>query len=271
MSGVDERDVGLVLPEECVAWCRAQDDEVMVGDDMARVDVDWWNTRLARHHIPVQLSGRDPDGAPTEHGIAHLRRADLNTDTLPAQGPADLVVLYRAAAWLTGHPDRPHARRFPDTRCTPAHTPPRGAGLSAERGAGFDVITTALDQLRHAHPGVHDPDPYRSRSGWPRTPGVGPTLLSLYAWAVHDTTSPAARRPQVLDPHSVATLVYLGWLEDPSVPHFTRTRYRRYDALLHHWATHAQVPAELIEMWLNQHWRDRAHSHRCTAEKDPTS
>ena len=69
-----------------------------------------------------------------------------------------------------------------------------------------------------------------------------------------------AGRPQLLDPHSVATLIYLGWLEDPSVAHFTATRYRRYDALLHHWATTAQVPAELIEMWLNQHWRHRTHS-----------
>jgi hypothetical protein len=228
----------------------------MVGDDMARVDLDWWNTRLARHEIPVQLSGRDPDGAPTDRGIAHLRRADLDSLTLPAQGPADLVVLYRAAAWLTGHPDRPHARRFPDTRATAPH----GAGRDGGQGGELDVTLTALDQLRHAHPGVHDPGPYRSRSGWPRTPGVGPTLLSLYAWAVHDTTSPAVRRPQVLDPHSVATLVYLGWLEEPSVSHFTATRYRRYDTLLHHWASHAQVPAELIEMWLSQHWRDRTHS-----------
>jgi hypothetical protein len=233
-----------------VAWCRAQDYEVVVGDDMAKVDLDWWNTRLARHQIPVQLCGRDADGLPTDHGTAYLRRADLNDDTLPAQGPADLCVLYRAAAWLTGHPARSHARHFPDITRTAPNTPHRGAAPA------LDVITTALDQLRRAHPGEIDPGPYRSRSGWrPRTPGVGPTLLSLYVWAVHDTTT--FGRPQLLDQHSVATLVYLGWLEDPSVPHFTRTRYRRYQALLNGWATHAQVPAELIEMWLTQHWRDR--------------
>jgi hypothetical protein len=27
--------------------------------------------------------------------------------------------------------------------------------------------------------------------------------------------------------------------------------------MLQHWAAHAEVPAELIEMWLAQHWRDR--------------
>jgi hypothetical protein len=100
--------------------------------------------------------------------------------------------------------------------------------------------------------------PLPQPTGWPRSPGVGPALLSLYCWAVHDTA--AVARPQLLDPHSVATLVYLGWLEEPSVAHFTATRYRRYDTLLHHWANHAQVPAELIEMWLSQHWRDRTHS-----------
>lgn len=261
MRGVDERDVGLGLPEECVAWRRAQDYEVLVGDDMAGVDLDWWNTRLARHQIPVQLYGRDPDGAPTDHGAAYLRRADLYDTALPAHGPTDLVVLYRAAAWLTGHPHRPHARRFPDTRAT---TPPR-AGRDGTRGGDLDVTLTALDQLRHTHLGRHDFGPYRGRSGWPRTPGVGPTVLSLYTWATHDTTTTAnpataAGRPQLLDPYSVATLIYLGWLEDPSVAHFTATRYRRYDALLHHWATTAQVPAELIEMWLNQHWRHRTHS-----------
>lgn len=246
MSGVDERDQGLAIPAECVAWCRAQDYDVEVGDDMARVDLDWWNTRLARHHIPVALSGRDPDGQPTDHGTAHLRRADLNDDTLPARGPADLVVLYRTAAWLSGHHDRPHARRFPDVR-----TPIAG-------GDGLEVITTALRWCRDHHPMSADPGPYRNHSGWPRTPGVGPALLSLYCWAVHDTT--AGGRPQLLDPHSVATLIYLGWLEDPSVAHFTASRYRRYDALLHQWATTAQVSAELIEMWLNQHWRHRTHS-----------
>lgn len=254
MAGVDERDTGLAIPGECVAWCQAQDYQVMVGDDMARVDLDWWNTRLGHHHIPVQLSGRDADGLVVDHGTAYLRRDDLNSPTPAAHGPADLCTLYRAAAWLTGHPHRSHARRFPDTTST-ARTAPRGAGL----GAGFGVITTALEQLRRTPLPVCDPGPYRSRSGWPRTPGVGPALLSLYAWAVHDTTTDtqAVGRPQLLDHHSVATLVYLGWLEDPSVAHFTRTRYHRYTALLHHWATHAQVPAELIEMWLSQHWRDR--------------
>lgn len=173
-----------------MAWCRAQDYEVVVGDDMARVDLDWWNTRLARHHIPVQLSGRDADGAPTDHGVAYLRRADLNDDTLPARGPADLCTLYRAAAWLTGHPTRPHARRFPDIVCTAADT--------SRRGAGLDVITTALDQLRRTPLPVCDPGPYRSRSGvapHPRRRTVAAVALRLGRARHHDRRATAATRP----------------------------------------------------------------------------
>ncbi len=74
----------------------------MVGGDMAEVDLDWWNTRLDSHRIPVRLWGRNADGVPVNRGKAFLSRDDIN-GSLPSKGPADLVVLYRAAAWLKGH------------------------------------------------------------------------------------------------------------------------------------------------------------------------
>ena len=46
----------------------------------------------------VRLWGRTIDGAPTDHGAGFLRRSDLE-GSLPDDGPTDLCVLYRAAAW----------------------------------------------------------------------------------------------------------------------------------------------------------------------------
>lgn len=230
-------------PAECVRWCQAQDYGISVDDDVAAVDLDWWNTRLKSHRIPVRLWGRTLDGAPIDHGAGFLRRGDLN-GSLPDHGPADLGVLYRAAAWLSGHPYRSHTRRFPDIR-------------THSRTDDFTEITAALQHCREQHPANLDPGPYRSWSGWPRTPGIGPAVLSLYCWTVHDRS---ADRPQLLDPHSLATLCHLGWLEIPSIATFTRARYLRYNHLLHDWSTHTQIPAELLEMWLAHNWQERTRS-----------
>lgn len=230
-------------PPECVRWCQVNDYGITVDDDLAAVDLDWWNTGLESNRIPVRLWGRTIDGAPTDHGAGFLRRSDLQ-GSLPDDGPTDLCVLYRAAAWLSGHPRRSHTRRFPDVR--------------NNRAAGdFTEISTALQHCRDRHPGDLDPGPYRSWSGWPRTPGVGPAVLSLYCWAVHAGTTD---RPQLLDQHSLGTLCHLGWLEIPSIPTFTRNRYLRYNQLLHDWATGTQIPAELIEMWLSHNWEQRTRN-----------
>ena len=152
-------------------------------------------------------------------------------------------MLYRAAVWLTGHPRRSHTRRFPDVR-------------TRSRTGDFTEITTALQTCRQ-HPATIDPGPYRSWSGWPRTPGIGPAVLSLYCWAVRPHT---LERPQLLDQHSLGTLCHLGWLEIPSITTFTRTRYLRYNQLLHDWALNTQIPAELIEMWLAHNWQERSRN-----------
>ena len=73
-----------MVPAECVAWCRVQQYGVLVLDDMATVDLDWWNDRLTKHAIPVRLTGRDPDGAITDRGVAVITRGDLTAD--PAGG-----------------------------------------------------------------------------------------------------------------------------------------------------------------------------------------
>ena len=227
-------------PPECVQWCHANDYGITVDDDLAAVDLDWWNSHLKSYRIPVRLWGRTIDATPTDRGAGFLRRSDIN-GSLPDDGQTDLCVLYRAAAWLSGHLRRSHVRRFPNVGT------PNRAGEFAE-------ITTALQHCREQHPANLDPGPYRSWSGWPRTPGIGPAVLSLYCWATHDQT---AERPQLLDPHSLATLCHLGWLEIPSIATFTRARYLRYNQLLHDWSTHTQIPAELLEMWLAQNWQDR--------------
>jgi hypothetical protein len=242
----------LAVPVECVAWCREQDYGVSVCDDMAPVDLDWWNRRLERHAIPARIVGRDADGAPTDHGIGYLRRADITADTVTGCGSPDLGVLYRAAAWLSGHPHRDRRRTFPDV------------GTPARPGHDVDAITTALAACRHtpwqAIPGAA---PHRRWSGWPHTPGVGPTVVSLYCWATHHTHSAAygVVRPQLLDQHAVASLIHLGWTEDPVAAKFTWARYTRYCHLLHTWAAHADVNAALIEMWLSTRWRERTAHH----------
>ena len=236
------------MPAECVAWCRVQQYGVLVLDDMAAVDLDWWNHRLTDHAIPVRLTGRDLDGAVTDRGVAVITRGDLITGGV---GLGEVGVLYLAAAWLSAHRDRDRLRRFVDVR-----TPSSRAGLE------FAAITAALAVCRQPHlmsfPKIGSSD--RLWSGWPRTPGVGAAVTSLYCWAVHHNTvtvSPGVR-PQLLDQQAVASLIHLGWVANPVAASFTWARYTRYCALLHTWAHQAQVPAELIEMWLVARWRQRA-------------
>ena len=171
-----------------VAWCRVQQYGVLVLDDMATVDLDWWNDRLTKHAIPVRLTGRDPDGAITDRGVAVITRGDLTAD--PAGGGlGEVRVLYAAAAWLSGHRDRDRLRRFLDVRTTSSRAEHR-----------FEMITKALAACRQPHllsiPQIAASN--RRWSGWPRTPGVGAAVMSLYCWATHhDTAEPTEVRPQL--------------------------------------------------------------------------
>lgn len=239
---MDERDLNLVVPDECVRWCRAQDYGLAVLDDMAAVDLDWWNHRLSGHDIGVRLAGRDADGKRIGKGVAAIRRGDLRPHSgLIADGPSDIGLLYLAAAWLFSHRDRARARRFFDV----------GAGRATSHR--FWWITTALAACAQS-PTLVDSGASRTWSGWPKAPGVGPSLLSLYCWAVHEG---APYRPQLLDQQGVATLLHLGWLANPAVGQFTVARYRRYGELVQRWADQAAVAPELIEMWLVHDWRER--------------
>lgn len=252
---MDERDALVAMPRECQVWCRAQQYGVTVLDDMAEVDLDWWNHRLAERGLAVRLAGRDADGAPTHNGVAAIARGDLTTASDVGDGAlGEVGVLYAAAAWLSAHRDRDRARRFGDVR-----TPGRS-------GDAYDAILTALRACRH--PDVLSAPPIgsgrRRWSGWPHAPGVGPTVLSLYCWATHHRTAAAGTAagrgvvcPQLLDQQAVNSLVHLGWAHDPVVARFTWARYTRYCHLLHTWAADAGVAPELIEMWLVARWRER--------------
>ena len=254
---MDERNAQVAMPQECRVWCRAQQYGVTVLDDMAVVDLDWWNHRLADRGLAVRLAGRDADGAPTDHGVAVIARGDLTTASAAGTGAlGEVGVLYAAAAWLSAHRDRDRVRRFSDVR-TPARS-----------GDAYDAILTALHACRH--PDVLSAPPIgsgRRWSGWPHAPGVGPTVLSLYCWATHHRTTDydsavvAGRGvvgPQLLDQQAVNSLVHLGWAHDPVVARFTWARYTRYCHLLHTWAADAGVAPELIEMWLVARWRERS-------------
>lgn len=260
----------LVVPAECVAWCRGQDVGVSVCDDMAEVDLEWWNTRLARHAIPTRIVGRDVDGLPTDHGVGYLRRADLigdvdggvDADSSRDGGSVDLGMLYRAAAWLSGHPGRDRRRCFPDVR------------TYASSGGERDAVTAALLAYRHTPwQGIPDAASARRWSGWPCVPGVGPSVVSLYLWATHHTslttggvpasTAPNAMvGPQLLDQQAVASLVHLGWVGEPVAARFTWAHYLRYCELLGDWATQGDVAVELVEMWLVRRWRERITARR---------
>lgn len=243
---MDEPGTGLQIPPECAEWCRAQDYALVVGDDIAPVDLDWWNKKLADHRISVRLWGRDPDGVPVASGKAFLRRDDLSAGLLPEEGLPELCVLYRAAAWLTGHPKRARAKRFVDVRTA-----------SGRKGTELDAIINGLRLCRAQH--IFGGGPAIDTSPWPVTPGVGPALLSLYCWAVLPRL---VDRPQLLDQDSVSTLCHLGWLQTPSLPAFTKVRYLSYCNLLHRWASEADVPAELVEMWLVGNWQERTRAAR---------
>lgn len=260
IAGVEagNEDLGLV-PAECVAWCSAQPYEATVLDDMASVDLDWWNQRLAERSVPVRLHGRNHDGARTDHGVATIARADLITAAARG-GLGELHVLYTAAAWLSGHRDRARLRRFLDVR------------TGSQSGHELDKITAALTVCRQQHlqsiPHIASDLQW---SGWPRTPGVGPIVLSLYCWAAHhdDSAERAAVRPHLLDQQAVASLIHLGWAHNPVVAKFTWKHYTRYCELLHLWSIQAGVAAELIEMWLVARWRERA-AHRAS-HADPNA
>jgi hypothetical protein len=233
------------LPPECVAWCKSQDADLVVLDDMAPVDLDWWNSGLAARGIPVQLSGRDLDGATVTAGSAFLRRGDVVGSLEDEASDDDLAVLFRAAAWLMDHPRRRRRRVFPAVM-----TPAAGG-----EGLNLSTIQSGLRWCREFHPRTEAVAPRgSSRTGWPPMPGVGLSLRSLYLWAVH----PGADRPQLIDEYSLASMCRHGWDEVPSIPRFTRRRYRHYCDRLHAWACEAGVSAELVEMWLFGSWADRA-------------
>ncbi|MCH9708349.1 MAG: hypothetical protein K0U69_02410 [Actinomycetia bacterium] len=236
---MDELAAELRLPRGCVEWCRAQDYGLVVADDISPIDLDWWNKRLTDHGIPVRLWGRDADGGPVGAGEAFLRRDDIVTGSVPDEGHKNLCVLYRAAAWLSGHPARRRPKRFIDVRA----------------GGREDSLETVSDGLGLCSTeSIAIGGPCGDSSPWPSTPGIGPSLLSLYCWAVHPG---APRRPQLLDQDGVSTLCRFGWLAVPSVSAFPRSRYLRYSHLLHRAAEQSGVPAELIEMWLVRNWQER--------------
>ncbi|MCH9701401.1 MAG: hypothetical protein K0U76_08420 [Actinomycetia bacterium] len=247
---MNELEAELRLPRECVQWCRAQDYQLAVAEDIAPIDLDWWNKRLEVRKIPVRLWGRDLDGEPVGAGEAFLRRDDIATGSVPDQGPEDLCVLYRAAAWLSGHPTRRRPKRFIDVR-------------TAGRRDSLELVSVGLGLCSTESIAVGDP--YGDSSPWPDTPGVGPTVLSLYCWAVHPG---APRRPQLLDQGGVSTLCRFGWLMVPSASAFTRSRYLTYSHLLHRAADQAEVAAELIEMWLVRNWQERVQK---AMHRSPTS
>lgn len=230
------------VPDDCLRWCQAQEYDPVVADDLAPVDLDWWNAKLAEHQTPVRLSARDDDGGVVERGRAFLRRDDIADEagTFGVAAEPDLAMLYRAAAWLMGHRDRSYPKRFPEVRASrPA--------MSGRQPGPFEPICSALQTYRNVW-GV-------LRSGlWTPTPGVGPQLLSVFCWAVW---AGDGDRPQLLDQFGVSMLCYLGWTEPPVAANYTANRYQRYCKLLHSWADEIGVSAELVEMWLVEKWCER--------------
>ncbi|MBY6367991.1 8-oxoguanine DNA glycosylase OGG fold protein [Rhodococcoides corynebacterioides] len=241
------------LPEACIRWCGSRSYEVDVLDDMAHVDLEWWNRHLREHRIPVHLPGRSADGAWTDEGHAHLPRRDLRASsrTLRLYGDPELVRLYLCLAWLSGTRDVRRVRRFADVRARGVPSP----------------LTPILDGLAmfRREPALVDVGPHRTWSGWPHTPGVGRVPMSLYAWAVCDDDT--AGCPQVVAQDGLSALVRHGWSEKPSIEGLTLTRYHRYCSVLERWARQAGVRPELVELWLVRSWQDRAPTLHDSAQR----
>lgn len=246
---MDDVDAHLVIPAECLDWCRRQPYAETVLEDVVPIDLDWWNERLAAAEIPARVSGRGQDGQQLWKGRAHLRRGDLEPGVhgLQLGEEPEFDRLYMCAAWLAEHPLRGGVRRFVDV------AEPDVPAVPDDPARRFDAIARALVACRSA-PALFDVAAYRDWSGWPTAPGVGHALMSLYCWAVHPGGDD---RPQLLDNCSAGSLVWHGWLVSSSVSLYSVRKYARYSALLHRWARQADVAPELVEMWLNRQWHVR--------------
>lgn len=232
----------LGLPEKCIEWCGSHSYEYDVLCDMAAVDLDWWNDRLNRASIPARLHARTSDGDRAESGIGYVRREDLRAGASTFGGVPELSRLYLCVAWLVGNHARRRAQRFPDVRDTEVPTNP------------LRPIMLALRAFERS-PALVDIGPQRDWSGWPHAPGIGPTPMSLYAWAVCSDESLDC--PQLVDQQGLGSLVYHGWVQNPAIGALTLARYREYCEVLAGWARQLSVRPELVEHWLAQSWRQR--------------
>ncbi|GAA3133443.1 hypothetical protein GCM10020255_007890 [Rhodococcus baikonurensis] len=237
---MDPRDEPLTVPDDCIRWCTARDQGIAVLDDMTLVDLDWWNTRLDRHRIPVRIAGHDRDGRQIDTGTAYLSRSDLQRESciLEFDGRRDLTALYLCAAWLYAHPHRGRARRFVDVR-TPS-TPDQPFRVITEAFAACERSPALIDAARSGN----GPDGRKPR----RRPLTSLAVLLGHPPRQHPATTTSRSTIRVdPDPARLAG--------EPSVPQFTVVRFTRYTDLLHHWARQADTTAELVEMWLTHHWR----------------
>lgn len=235
-------------PAACVRWCDEQHPDHTVLDDASRVDLDWWNHRLAIADLPVRIRARDLDGHVVHKGTGFIQRTDLRPDG-PLLAPADvrassrrLGLLYLCAAWLREHPLRCAAKRFPLV-------------FNAYGIPGRSRTTQVDEFLRHCLSGERMPRRI-SRGGWPPAPHLGVALRATIMWAAGAHTC-AGRRPQLIDQYGVNTLVREGWLGKSTVSGFTVREYDVYVGLVDRWAGEIGTAPELVEMWLVHEWRRR--------------
>lgn len=228
-----------------------------VFEESARVDLDAWNSRLERAHVPITLLGRGPDGEIVDVADAEITRRDLWQQARFSGAVADSPFAWADHTTSTGC----------ELGCDPGHLLSTVLLTSAwahaqpyRRVTPIVVAPLARDaagQVVYVDPQLRELLRFPAAPGkaYARLTAAGmPWQLATHVVSVFSTRT-GARRVVPMEPAALRVLQHLQVLPATrrSVP--SPGEYLRYQEVLRRWAVEAGVAPELIEQWLLRCWR----------------